>query len=67
MNVLSWGQRDFHISCSDRDMLGNVCNRLLGSSMVDMGTSSNNIKSPSLKRDMTFRGLTLYSIDHRLH
>ena len=61
MNVLFWGRRDFHISFSGRDMSGNVWNRLSGSSMVDMGISSNIMKSPSPKCYMTFWDKTIYS------
>ena len=46
MNVLFWEGHDFHVSFSDRDMSGNVWKRLSGSSMVDMGISSNIIKPP---------------------
>ena len=35
LNVLFWRLRDFIISFSNRDMSGNICNRLLRSSMVD--------------------------------
>ena len=61
MNVLFWGLRDFHISFSNRDVSGNVWIRLLGSSMVDKGISSNNMKSPSPKCYMTFWDMILYS------
>ena len=37
MNVLFWGRCDFPISFSGRDMLKNVWDRLLGSSMVGTG------------------------------
>ena len=40
----SW--HDFHLSSSDRDMSWNVWNRPSGSFMVDMGISSNIMKSP---------------------
>ena len=40
---------------------GNDCNRLLGSSMVDIGTSSNNLKCTSPKWYMIFMGRAKYS------
>ena len=48
------GRRDFHLSSSDRDMSWNVWNRPSGSFMVDMGISSNIMKSPFPKCYMTF-------------
>ena len=44
--VSFWERCDFHVSFMGRDMSGNVWNRPLGSSMVDMGISSNIMKSP---------------------
>ena len=61
MNVLFWGRRDFHLSSSDRDMSWNVWNRPSGSFMVDMGISSNIMKSPSQKCYMTFWDMTIYN------
>ena len=49
MDVLSWGRRDFQISCSNRDTSRNAWNRYWGSSMVDTGILSNNMKFPSHK------------------
>ena len=54
MNVLFQGWRDFHLSSSDRDMSWNGWNRPSGSFMVDMGISSNIMKSPSPECYMTF-------------
>ena len=61
MNVLFWEWRDFRVSVSGRDMSGNVWKRPSGSSMVDMGISSNIIKSPSPKCYMTFWNMIIYS------
>ena len=61
MNVLFEGRHDFRLSSSDRELSGNVWNRPLGSFMVDMGISSNIIKSPSPKCYMTFWKMTIYS------
>ena len=61
MNVLFKGRRDFHLSSSDRDMSWNVWNRPSGSFMVDMGISSNIMKSPSPKCYMTFWDMTIYN------
>ena len=55
----SW--RDFHVSSSNRDMSWNVWNRPSGSFMVEMGISSNIIKSPSPKCYMTFWDMTIYN------
>ena len=46
INALFWERRDFHVSFSGMDMSGNVWNRPSGSSMVDMGISSNIMKPP---------------------
>ena len=54
-------RRDFHLSSSDRDMSWNVWNRHSGSFMVDMGISSNIMKSPSPKCYMTFWDMTIYN------
>ena len=59
MNVLFLGRREFHLSSSDRDMSWNVWNRPSGSLMVDIGISSNIIKSPSPIWYMAF-----WDIDH---
>ena len=61
MHDLFWGRCDLYISFSNRDISGNVWNRLLGSSMVDMGISSNNMKSPCPKCYMTFWDMATYS------
>ena len=61
MNVLFWGRRDFSLSSSDRDMLWNVWNRPSESFMVDMGISSNIMKSPYPKCYMTFWDMTIYN------
>ena len=61
MNVLFWGRRDFYLSSSDRDMSWNGWNRPSGSFMVDMGISSNIIKTPSPKCYMTFWDMTIYN------
>ena len=61
MNVLFKGRRDFHLSSSDRDMSWTVWNRPSGSLMVDMGISSNIMKSPSPKFYMTFWDMTIYN------
>ena len=61
MKVILWGLCDFKLSFTNRDMSGNVWNRLLGSSMVNIGISSNNIKSHSSKCYMTFCYMTIYS------
>ena len=53
MNVLFRERCDFHVSFSGRDMTGNVWNRPSGSSVVDMGISSNIMNSPSPKCNMT--------------
>ena len=60
MNVLFWERRDIHVSFSGRDMSGNVWNRPLGSSMVDMGITSNIMKSPSPNCYMTFWDMIIY-------
>ena len=60
MNVLFWERRDFHLSSSDRDMSWNVWNRPSRCFMVDMGISSNIMKSPSPKYYMTFWNMTIY-------
>ena len=49
MDVLSWGQRDFQISFSNRDTPRNAWNRHWGSFMVDTEILSNNMKFPSHK------------------
>ena len=70
MHVLFLGRHVFHLSSSDRDMSWNVWNRPSGSFMVDMGISSNIMKSPSPKCYMTFwdRPYTITpSIDQALH
>ena len=54
-------RRDFHLSSSDRDMSWNVWNRPSGSFMVDMGISSNIMKSPSPKCYTTFWDMTIYN------
>ena len=54
-------RRDFHVSFSGRYMSGNVWNRPQGSSMVDMGVSLNNMKSPSPKCYMIFCDMIMYS------
>ena len=61
MNVLFQGWRDFHLSSSDRDMSWNVWNRPSGSFMVDMGISSNIMKSSSPKCIMTVWDMTIYN------
>ena len=61
MNVLFWGRRDFHLSSSDRDMSWNIWNRPSESFMVDMGISSNIMKSSSPKCYMTFWDMTIYN------
>ena len=61
MNVLFWGRGDFYLSSSDRDMSWNVWNRPSGSFMVDMGISSNIMKSPSPKCYITFLDMTMYN------
>ena len=61
MNVLFLGRHDFHLSSSDRDMSWNVWNRPSGSFVVDMGISSNIMKSPSPKCCMTFWDMTVYN------
>ena len=61
MNVLFKGRTDFHISFSSRDKSGKVWNRLSGSSMVNMGISSNIMTSLSPKCYMTFWTITIYS------
>ena len=53
--------RDFHLSSSDRDMSWNVWNRPSESLMVDMGISSNIMKSPSPKCYMAFWVMTIYN------
>ena len=62
MNVLFLGRRDFHLSSSDRDMSWNVWSRPLGSFMVDIGISSNIMKSLSPKHYMTFWDITIYNV-----
>ena len=49
MNVLFCERRDFHVSFLGSGMSGNVLNRPSGSSMVDMGISTDYIKFPSPK------------------
>ena len=61
MNVLFWMRRDFHVSFSGRDMSGNIWNRPSWSSVVDMGISSNIMKSPSPKCYMAFWDVIIYS------
>ena len=61
MNVLFRDRRNFHVGLSSRDMSGNVLNRPSGSSMVDMGISSNIMKSRSPKCNMTFWDMIIYS------
>ena len=61
--ALFWEQRDCYISFSSRDLSGNVWNRLSGGSMVDMGISSNIMKSPSRKCYMTFWDETILCHD----
>ena len=61
MNALFLGLHDFHLSSSDKDMSGNVWNRPSGSFMVDMGISSNIMKSPSPKCYMTIWDMVIYS------
>ena len=41
-------------------MLGNIWHRVVGSSIVDMGISSNNMKSPSPKYYIAQCGMTIY-------
>ena len=60
VNALFWERGDFHISFLGRDMSGNVWNRPSGSSMVDMGVSSN-IMKPSPKCYLTFWDMIIYS------
>ena len=50
-----------HLSSSDKDMSWNVWNRPSGSFMVDMGISSNIMKSPSPKCNMPFWDMTIYN------
>ena len=52
-----------HLSSSDKDMSGNVWNRPSGirSFMVDIGISSNIMKPPSPKCNMTFLFMIIYS------
>ena len=54
-------RHDFHQSSSDNDMSGKVWNRPSGSFMVDMGISSNIIKFPSPKCNMTFWDMVICS------
>ena len=61
MNVLFWEWRDFQVSFSGRDMSRNVWNRSSGSSMVDMGISSNIMKYPSPKCYMIFLDMIIYN------
>ena len=61
MNVLFSGWHDFLLSSSDKDMPGNVWNRPWRSFMVDMGISSNIMKSLSPKCYMTFWDMVIYS------
>ena len=61
INVLFWVRHDFHLSSSDKDMSGNVWNRPSGRFMVDMGISSNIMKSPSPNCYMTFWDMVIYS------
>ena len=61
MSVLFWEWRDFHVSFSGRGMSRKVWNCPSGSSMVDMGISSNIIKSLSPKFYMTFWDMIIYS------
>ena len=61
MHVLFWGRIDFHLRSSDRDMSWNVWHRPSGSFMVDMGISSNIMKSPTPKCYMTFWDMTIYN------
>ena len=61
IKVLFWEQRDFHVGFSDRYMSGNVWSRPSRSLMVDMGISSNIMKSPSPKCCMTFWDMIMYS------
>ena len=61
MNVLFWERRDFHLSCSGRDISRSVWNRPSASSMVDMEISSSIIESPSPKCYMTIWDMIIYS------
>ena len=45
--LIYWGQCDFHVSFSGKDMSGNVWNHPSGSSMVIIGISINIMKSKS--------------------
>ena len=49
MDVLFWGQHEFQISFSNRDMSRNAWNRHWRSFMVDRGILSNNMTFPSHK------------------
>ena len=60
INVLFWVRRDFHVSSSGRDMSGNIWIRPSGSSMVNMGISSNIMKPPSRKCFMTCLDMLIY-------
>ena len=61
MNVLFWERCDFHLSFSGKDMSENVGNRPPGSSIVDMGISSNIMKSTSPKCYMIFWNMIINS------
>ena len=61
MNVLFWERCDFHVSFSCSDMSKKVWNRPSGSSMVDMVISSNIMKFPSPKCNITFWDMIIYS------
>ena len=61
IKVLLWERRDFHVSFLGWDMSGNVLNRPSGSSMVDMGISSNIIKSSAPKWNMIFWDMIIFT------
>ena len=63
MNVLFRERRDFHVSCG-QGYVREHFNRPTGSSMVDMGISSNIVKFPFPKCYMAFWDMTLYSDTH---
>ena len=61
MDVLFRGRCDFHINFLGRNIAGNVWDRLPGSSMIDMRSSSNNMKSPFPKSYIAFSDMPIYS------
>ena len=61
MNVLFWGGATFIFKLLGKGYVRERLNRPSENFMVDMGISSNIMKSPSPKCYMTFWDMTIYS------